>query len=86
MLCAVQIVGSLSQMEYRGNKGKQYALSAAIPITKETTLAPKIQMQPGGQGALYLRVTSHDYPSLGWTVFVPLGKALWDKLRRKEAA
>ena len=81
----LQVLASVSQMDYRGNKGRQYSLSGAFPATKETTLAPKLQVQGGGQGTLSLRITSHDHFMMGVTVLVPLGKALWDKFHDKNS-
>ena len=80
----MQVMGSFSQMQYRGNKGKQYSLSANIPVTDETTLSPKLQLQ-GGQGSLTVRVASHDHSNMGLLVFAPLAKALFDRLRNRQA-
>lgn len=80
----MQVVASFSQMKYRGNKGREYALSAALPVTAETTAAPKLQLRSGKQGALNLNITSHDHPNIGLLVLYPLGKALVDRLRRRQ--
>lgn len=70
-------------MKYRGNKGREYALSAAVPVTEETTAAPKLQLRSGKQGSISLNVTSHDHSNIGLFVLYPLGKALIDRVRRK---
>ena len=79
----VQVVASFSQMKYRGNKGREYALSAAVPVSAETTVAPKLQLRSGKQGSLNVNITSHDHPNIGLLVLYPLGKALLDRLRNK---
>lgn len=80
----MQLVGSYSQMTYRGNSQKQYSLSAALPLSAETTASPKLQLQSGGQGSFTLSLTSHDHPSIGLTAVIPLAKALWDHFRGRK--
>lgn len=73
-------MASFSQMKYRGNRGREYALSAAVPVTAETTVAPKLQYRTGKQGSLSVNITSHDHPNIGLLVVYPLAKALWWKI------
>lgn len=70
-------------MKYRGNKGREYALSAAVPVTAETTVAPKLQLRSGKQGSLNVNITSHDHPNIGLLVLYPLGKAVFDRFRNR---
>eukprot|EP00887_Chlorella_sp_A99_P001797 scaffold19.g1797.t1 len=50
----------------------------------DTTCAMNAQYNNKGNGNLSLRLNSHDYPALGGIMAVPLLRALWDHLTKRE--
>ncbi|EIE27818.1 hypothetical protein COCSUDRAFT_26914 [Coccomyxa subellipsoidea C-169] len=79
-----QIVAGTSFMNFRNDMAIAGNLAAQFSPTPETQVVSRCSLNSKSAGSVSMRVTSHDYPQLGYSLLVPIASALINRLRGKD--
>lgn len=82
-LCC-QIVAGTSFMNFRNDMAIAGNLAAQFSPTPETQVVSRCSLNSKSAGSVSMRVTSHDYPQLGYSLLVPIASALINRIRGKD--
>lgn len=80
----VQVTAGLSNLRYRGKSQYGGNLSSQYAATPGTTVMGNLQLNNERAGKMTLRVSSHDYPNLGFSLLVPTVAYIWGRLRGRD--
>lgn len=75
-----QITVGGSMMHWRRDLLLGGNVSVQAPITEETTMVARSNLNSKGTGQVAIRLTSHDHPALGLSLFVPVLGVLYGKI------
>eukprot|EP00873_Tetraselmis_striata_P028343 jgi/Tetstr1/448607/TSEL_035856.t1 len=79
-----QITVGGSAMHWRRDLLLGGNVSVQTPLTEETVMTARSNLNSKGTGQVAIRLTSHDHPALGYSLLVPIVGALYDKIFRGE--
>ena len=71
-------------MRYRGKSGYGGNVSTQYAATPGTTVMGNLQLNNDKAGKMTMRVSSHDYPKLGFSLLVPTVAYIWARIRGQD--
>lgn len=80
----LQVSLSGNNMRFHGKSGYGGGASVQYAHSKDTTGAASMQLNSERTGKLSMRVTSHEYPKMGFSLLVPVVGMLWGKIRGQD--
>lgn len=80
----VQVTVGLNNMRYRGKSGYGGNVSTQYAATPGTTVMGNLQLNNEKAGKMTMRVSSHDYPKLGFSLLVPTVAYIWGRIRGQD--
>jgi hypothetical protein len=85
VLFTAQIIAGSSFMNFRNDMAIAGNLALQLQPTPETQVVSRCSLNSKSAGSVTLRVQSHDYPKLGYSLLVPVAGAIIGRLRGGEA-
>ncbi|CAL8463774.1 g3308 [Coccomyxa elongata] len=79
-----QVVAGTSFMNFRNDMAIAGNLAAQFSPTSETQVVSRCSLNSKSAGSVSMRVTSHDYPQLGYSLIVPVASAIINRIRGKD--
>ncbi|KAK9917294.1 hypothetical protein WJX75_002892 [Coccomyxa subellipsoidea] len=79
-----QIVAGTSFMNFRNDMAIAGNLAAQFSPTPETQVVSRCNLNSKSAGSVSMRVTSHDYPQLGYSLLVPIASAVINRIHGKD--
>lgn len=79
-----QLVAGTSFMNFRNDMAIAGNLAAQFSPTSETQVVSRCSLNSKQAGSVSMRVTSHDYPQLGFSLIIPIASAIINRFRGKD--
>lgn len=80
----MQVTVGLNNMRYRAKSGYGGNVSTQYAATPGTTVMGNLQLNNERAGKMTMRVSSHDYPKLGFSLLVPTVAYIWGRIRGQD--
>ena len=77
----MQVTVGVNNMRYRGKSGYGGNVSSQFAAGPGTTAMGNVQLNSDKAGKMVVRVSSHDYPQLGFSLILPVAAYLWNRIK-----